>query len=312
MPRPGRIAPRAGYTARVTGLIILFLCAGSLVVLLLVAVLVVGMRRPPAHTAAYALARGLPCDPAGLGFAFESWTVDRPDGVRLPVWEFETGAAEGPTAVLLHGWGQGRVDLLDRLTPWECGCRRLVLMDLRGHGDSEGGPSRLGDPREEEDVAALLDQLGAGPVVLVGFSLGAALALHAAARRTRAEPPIVGVAAYGLFTDFHTALRGRLQAGRGCPGAPLTDLALAWFRWRGVRPRSVLDAFSDLDMPILLLHQTEDPVSPVRPVQDLAAGAENVTLAIIEGEGHLNVRAVDPEAHDAAVASFLDRVTGRD
>ncbi len=64
------------------------------------------------------------------------------------------------------------------------GCsRRVVMYDQRGHGESVG-ISNLGRG-EEEDLLALIECLGSGPVVVAGYSLGARVAVAAAARSDR-------------------------------------------------------------------------------------------------------------------------------
>jgi pimeloyl-ACP methyl ester carboxylesterase len=119
------------------GLLLLFLVAAALLVLLLTSMLVMLARRPPRHTAGYALANGMPCDPGDMDLPYESWMLDRPGGIALPVWDIEIPGASSSalTAVFVHGWGQAKVDMLPRLEPWREFCRRIVCYDLRGHGE---------------------------------------------------------------------------------------------------------------------------------------------------------------------------------
>ena len=88
-----------------------------------------------------------------------------------------------PTVMLIHGVGDGAF-------VWDAFLSRLLLnnaaltLDLRGHGDSPWDPRR--DYRTEAhvaDVAALLDRLGPARLVLLGHSLGAEVAILAAAER---------------------------------------------------------------------------------------------------------------------------------
>ena len=58
----------------------------------------------------------------------------------------------------------------------------VVSVDLRGHGDSDVGFGSYGDAETAEDLAALLDELGA-PAVMVGNSMGAAAGAFLAAVR---------------------------------------------------------------------------------------------------------------------------------
>ena len=69
--------------------------------MLLVAIVVWEARRPPRHTAGYAVAKGLACDPGDLGLEYEEWMLDRGQGVRLPVWEFSGDRARDAIKQLL-------------------------------------------------------------------------------------------------------------------------------------------------------------------------------------------------------------------
>ncbi|MBT8484311.1 MAG: alpha/beta hydrolase, partial [Phycisphaerae bacterium] len=167
--------------ADAAGLLILLAVAAASLVALLTIALVRGMRHPHRRTVAYAVARNLPCDPEERGLMYEAWTLRRSGrgggDVTLAVWEVQGrgGADAAPlTAVFLHGWGQSCLDTLRTIEPWPDLVARMVLYDLRGHGES-GGPSRVGIG-EEDDLAALLDELGPGPFVLVGRSLGGGIA----------------------------------------------------------------------------------------------------------------------------------------
>ena len=301
------------------GLLILLAIAAALLVLLLTGLLVREARRPPRHTAGYALARGLPCDPTDLNMAHEEWWIDRPGGVRLPVWEIEVGEGteglrdEGTeglrgavTAVFIHGWGQSRIDMLARLDPWPALCRRLVLYDLRGHGEAEGGLSDLGY-REEKDLITLLEQLGDGPFLLVGHSMGAVIAIHAAAAGHPVVKQIIGIVAYGPYCDFHRSLRGRLRTA-GYPRRPMTDLAMLWFKLCGLRHKPTQQAAAALACPLLVVHGTDDIVSPFAHAERLAATAPDGRLHAVEGAGHLDAALVDEAGHDEVIGLFVGRL----
>lgn len=115
-------------------------------------------------------------------------------------------AGEGPTVVLLHGWP-------DTAALWdEVGPRlvaqgfRVITPDLRGCGRSSK-PATVADYRMHllvGDVAALLDELGAGPVALVGHDWGAALAWAVAAYLPERVSHLV-VLSVGHPTAFRSA-----------------------------------------------------------------------------------------------------------
>jgi pimeloyl-ACP methyl ester carboxylesterase len=247
------------------GLAQLLVVAFVAVVLVLSAVIARDALRPPRRTAGYAVARGRPADPGDLDLEFEQWTLDRPDGAALPVWEIEgrgrttDGGQPLCTAVFVHDWGESRFEMLSRLEPWDGLCRRLVLYDLRGHGDATGGPSRLGH-REDQDLLSLLERLGGGPHLLVGRSMGAGIAMAAAARAPRALE-IAGIVACGPRGEFGATLKGRLRAA-GFPDRPLADLALLWLWLGGVRRVDVGRAEGALRVPVLAVDGAAAPALP--------------------------------------------------
>lgn len=100
------------------------------------------------------------------------------DGVRL-AWGMWPGA--GHPVVALHGitgsWASF-VGVADRLA----GRRPLLGLDLRGRGDSDkpaDGP--YGMSQHARDVAAAIRAFGLGPVVVLGHSMGAFVAVALAA-----------------------------------------------------------------------------------------------------------------------------------
>jgi pimeloyl-ACP methyl ester carboxylesterase len=294
-----------------TGLFILLAIAAGLLIIVLTAMLAWEMTHPPRHTAAYAIARGMACSPDDLGLEFESWTLDRPDGARLPVWDISNpqsamGNPKSMTAVFIHGWGHSGIDMLARIRPFDRACRRIIMYDLRGHGDSERCISRLGDG-EDRDLIALLDRIGDEHIVLVGHSMGAVIAMQAAASAPAdARSRIVGIIAYGPYLDFHTSLRGRLRT-HGYPARPVTDLALILLRSLGIHPcDSSIEAIATLPCPIRVIHGGDDLISPIDHSHRIVEAAKHARLHVVEGGGHTDVHSVDALRHDEIVLGFLD------
>ncbi|MEU6861782.1 alpha/beta hydrolase [Streptomyces sp. NPDC046876] len=153
----------------------------------------------------------------------------RVNGVEL-FYETE-GPAGGEPLVLVHGsWsdhlGWGRV--LPRLAQ----TYRVLAYDRRGHSRSER-PAGQGSRREDEDdLAALIEMLGSGPVHVAASSFGASTTLGLAARRpellrsiTAHEPPLMAVVAgeaelQPLMAPMEAAIGGVLATLRS--GEPET------------------------------------------------------------------------------------------
>ncbi len=99
--------------------------------------------------------------------------LDR-DGVKI---HYEVHGS-GPPLLLTHGYSstsamwQGQIDALSRH-------HRLVLWDMRGHGQSDypDDPGAYSEEATVADMAALLDAVGAPSAVIGGLSLGGYMSL---------------------------------------------------------------------------------------------------------------------------------------
>ncbi|MCZ2114108.1 MAG: alpha/beta hydrolase [Anaerolineae bacterium] len=116
------------------------------------------------------------------------------DGVALSYLD----GGEGPVLLLIHGFtGTATTDMGLLIDEFQ-GNYRIIAPDLRGYGASRP-PNRDFPPdfyqRDAADVATLLDQIGCGPVIVLGFSDGAEVSLLLAAAR----PDLVrGVCSWGV------------------------------------------------------------------------------------------------------------------
>ena len=106
------------------------------------------------------------------------------------------GPADGRLVVLVPGMGDLRSTWRDLVGPLLDAGYRVAVTDLRGHGDSDLTFRTHGDVATAGDVLALLDELGGGPAVLVGNSMGAGAVAYAAAERPDA---VAGLVLFGPF-----------------------------------------------------------------------------------------------------------------
>jgi pimeloyl-ACP methyl ester carboxylesterase len=83
--------------------------------------------------------------------------------------------------VLIHGWGTDR-RVLKPLFDHAQRLRRVVSVDLRGFGESDTLEHPQTIPGHADDIALLLAELGLNKPVIVGHSMGGAIALDVAAR----------------------------------------------------------------------------------------------------------------------------------
>ena len=98
--------------------------------------------------------------------------VDLPDRGVTFVREVEGPSPDAPTLLLLHGWfASGGLNWFSAFEPLSRHFN-IVAPDLRGHGRGIRSHRRFRLADCADDTAALLDELGTGPVIAVGYSMG--------------------------------------------------------------------------------------------------------------------------------------------
>ncbi len=116
----------------------------------------------------------------------------------------------GLPLVLLHG-GLGSTSMFSGLLPPLAAARHVIAADLQAHGRTADIDRPLRYELMADDVAALIDQLGCEQVDLMGYSLGAGVALRAAIQHPGRVRKLVLISRCGL---------GSLLWRRGFPTHP--------------------------------------------------------------------------------------------
>jgi len=143
----------------------------------------------------------------------------RVNGLRLHYLEW--GGRNRETVLLLHGFGNCAATWY-RLAGLLAAARRVIALDLRGHGDSEWSDTSaytLDD--HAADVAGLLAQLKIERVSLVGHSMGSAVAQRYAAKHPAGVERLVLVDSAPYFTE------AALKVARARPAPPPPPASLA-------------------------------------------------------------------------------------
>ncbi len=264
------------------------------------------LRRPPRRTYAWALARGVAGEPCEMQPAreFEEIGLDVGGGVRAAAWEIQGKRAGGATVILTPGWGSSKLGALVRLPGLEQWAGRIVAWDPAGHGDSPG-TCALGT-REPEQIVRIAERYSdRGAVILMGWSLGGGASIAAGALCGSRGIEIAGVIAEAPYRKAWTPAL-RVMRASGLPWRINGRIAMGVLgtafgvgpRWRAF-DRAVWAG--RLGCPLLVVHGSEDPVSPVGDGREIAAAAGQGEILEIEGGGHNNLWS----------ESFIDEVGGR-
>jgi pimeloyl-ACP methyl ester carboxylesterase len=224
-------------------------------------------------------------------------TFHAADGLTLAYHELGTGRP----VVLLHGYtstGAGNwvtTGIAARLAASE---RRVIMPDLRGHGDSARPHDAAAYPPDAltSDALALIEHLGLSDYDLGGYSLGGRIVARMLALGAR--PGRAVVAGTGLEPIIHAAGRGEnyrrvfTNLGTFVPGSFEAQME-EYLASTGADPVAlvnVLDTF--VDTPLAAFAQIEVPTLVIAgdadvgrgSVPDLAAAIPGSRLRIVPGD----------------------------
>lgn len=243
-----------------------------------------------------------------LGLPFTALDVDGELG-PMPAW-FLPGARD-VCVIAVHGLGADRrqvlplLPLLDRL---KAPVLAVTYRNDEGAPRSPDGLAHLGDS-EWRDVDAAIGFAvdgGARRIVLLGWSVGATMALQAATRSAH-RSAVRGLVLDSPVLDWRGTVRSQ-AARRGVPAA-LTGLGVRAAEGRsGVDPAEFdrLARGGGVDAPVLLLHSADDTVAPVDAARRLAAGRDDlVVYEEFHGAEHAALWNVDPERYEDRLRRFL-------
>lgn len=291
------------------GLLVLFAVAALVIVLVGTTTLVRRMIRPHRKSLAFAIARQLPTEPAELGLTGEEITLRYEDGTSAPGWVIKGKSPEGPLVVLTHGWANSRYGSLSKATAYVPYASRVVVYDVRGHGDSTAHTTTLG-VREAEDLLQLLNQVNRDgrPVVLVGSSMGSTATLRAAAALSRDDAPhrLAAVILDGPYCRDAEPVAARLRRDR-LPAQPFAWLATQVLRQLipGYGSYDGPQLAAQLRCPLLVLHGCDDPICNIASGRRIAQSAPRGRIVEFPGAGHGGLWHVDAKRYAEALRSTL-------
>jgi pimeloyl-ACP methyl ester carboxylesterase len=204
------------------------------------------------------------------------------EGVTLRGWFCEARGKRRGTVIYLHGIADNRGSSVGTIQRYVPRGFDVIAYDGRRHGDSEGDVCTYGF-LEKRDLRRVIAGLKAGPVVLIGTSLGAAVALQEAA----SDPQVASIVAAEVFSDLRTVATER--APRFLP-PPTIRKAFHIAEQQGgflVDAVSPMAAARTIRAPTLLIHGAEDhETSPAHSQRVYEALAGPRRLILVPGAGH--------------------------
>lgn len=248
-------------------------------------------------------------------------------------------AGDGIPVLLIHGYPLSR-KIWEAQSSGLSGYARVIMPDLRGHGDSDAIPGPYTVDLLAQDCADLLDTLGINRQVVVGgMSMGGYVALafyrmfservagliltatragadsqEGKANRDKAiaqaESSGAAAIAEGMLPKMFSPVTYQEQPDlverlRGLMASTSVEGIVGALHAMKERPDST-PAMSSINKPTLIIHGADDqliPPSEARLMHESIPGSE---LVLIEQAGHL-VNMEKPSAFNQAVRQFLNR-----
>ncbi len=250
---------------------------------------------------------GSPATPADIGLDYEPVRFTTDDGVTLSGWLIPAARETRTAVIVLHGFTGNRLAELAAFVPWLHERHHVLQFDFRGHGESGPGWVTLGS-HERRDVAAAIDFLhsrGLGPIALFGVSMGAAIAIVAAP-----DLPVAAVVADSAFAELHHPIGNRMrEVGYPLPGlGSRAIVAAAAVRTRSRLPDAIRHVARLAPRALLVIAPKEDQLISWRQGLRLyEAAGEPKELLVVDGAGHAEAYAVEPETYRRRVLEFLER-----
>jgi pimeloyl-ACP methyl ester carboxylesterase len=113
---------------------------------------------------------------------------------------------KGEPLLLLHG-GLGSIDMFEPILPAFTDHRRVIAVDLQGHGRTELGTRKISLPDLGDDMAAILEHLKVPVADVLGYSFGGGVAFRLAAQHPAKVRRLVIVSAGFESEAFYPEMR---------------------------------------------------------------------------------------------------------
>jgi pimeloyl-ACP methyl ester carboxylesterase len=246
---------------------------------------------------------------------------------------------EGAAVVLIHGFPLSRMMWKSQVEPLVDAGFRVILPDLRGFGDSEGGGSTVQMDDYADDIIQLLDYLGIDQAVVGGMSMGGYVLLNLLDRfPNRIVGAMFLVTRAAADDEAGTQKRNDLidavQSGQEmvvpdtfenvlfADTTPETkpELVADVRKWmKAVKPAGMVgglvamreredyaDRLGQFRLPTLVIGADQDKAIPLEHYEVLVEGLPDVEGTVIVGAGHM-VNLEKPEAFNRALLRFLGK-----
>jgi len=221
------------------------------------------------------------------------------DGGELAV---TTWGSNGPSVLLMHGWGGARAQMTGFVDPLLFAGYRVVAYDQPAHGESDGKMTNLLEIAPTMDLIAKQE----GPfAAILAHSFGTLITSHALVKRNFTPPS--KLVYFGAFNRLLDSLP-RFQIAADLPNEIINELRSMIYENFG---KGVLDAIVNenlvphINIPAMMFHDVADNVTPVEDSRAIDRVWKNARYVETNGLGHRGALQ-SKEIHEQVVKFLKD------
>jgi len=195
-------------------------------------------------------------NPKEIGLEYEDVSLVDREGKRLHAWWLPAKKPAKGNILFLHGNAENITSHVQSVHWLPAEGWNVFLFDYQGYGESEGSPTFENCVNDSEEALRWLQARDAGPIVLLGQSLGASMGVNLASRKEDRALLRAAIVDSG-FSSFRGIFRDKLGQ--------------FWLTWPFQYPLSLLvsSGYDPLPLvpgldglPLLFLHGQKDEIVP--------------------------------------------------
>jgi alpha-beta hydrolase superfamily lysophospholipase len=239
--------------------------------------------------------------------AYEKIKLQTKNGLAIDGWYAKADTAKG-CIIFFHGITNNKASLVKEADELKHSGYNVLLIDFRGHGNSEGKKSSFGYKEIDEAAKSFefAQSKGNKNIILYGSSLGSVVLMKAIAEKKVNPTAIIVDMPFGSLQD-HLKARARVL---GFPSQPFAFLVTFWIGlengYNGFNHQTY-DYAKKINCPVLIQWGDSDMYVTGKEIKEIykSLPATKKKLVVYHGANHESFLQYDPIGWQKNVTEFL-------